>query len=240
MAVKLVVEPQQPEIGHALGIEDAIEMVAFVLHHAGMETLGLTDDRLAVQSQPGIADTGKARHDTAHPRHRKAALPTERGFFRQRLDHRIEEDVERPRIIVVRLCPVRRRVVGFPGTICVFCILRVLRIRGFGRLVEDDDAQRHMNLGRGQAHPARVHHCFHHIADQGPDWRLGGVWDLLGRRAQHRITHFRNLENGHGRNMKPATAPVKGAGAENHPFLLFYALLTGVLRPCGKLAVRFP
>src|SRR5690348_4054113 len=53
---------QQPQIGHALGIEDAVEMVAFMLQDAGVEAFDGAVDRRAVEADAAIADAGEARH----------------------------------------------------------------------------------------------------------------------------------------------------------------------------------
>jgi hypothetical protein len=45
---RLAFENEFGQVGHALRIEDAVEMVTFVLNDAGVETLGHALDRLAV------------------------------------------------------------------------------------------------------------------------------------------------------------------------------------------------
>src|SRR5215468_2706075 len=49
-------ERQQAEIGHALRIEDSVEVIALVLHHAGMKSAGLALDAFALEPQSVIAD----------------------------------------------------------------------------------------------------------------------------------------------------------------------------------------
>ena len=50
-------------------------MVALVLHHAGMEAVGLALDRPALRVEAAVADARMARHHAAQAGHRQAALP---------------------------------------------------------------------------------------------------------------------------------------------------------------------
>src|SRR3546814_8066514 len=74
IAAELAGEGQQGEVGHALRIEDAVEMVALVLHDASMEALGLAHQRHALQREAAVADASPARDLADQPRHRKAGL----------------------------------------------------------------------------------------------------------------------------------------------------------------------
>src|SRR3954471_2335012 len=47
-------EPELAHVGHALGIQDAIQVVALVLHDAGMEALRLALDRIALLVEAGV------------------------------------------------------------------------------------------------------------------------------------------------------------------------------------------
>src|SRR4029079_19462008 len=69
------VEAEAGEIADAHRVEHAVEVVAFVLDHTGMEVLHLALERLAVLVEPGIAQALEARHPAAHAGHRQAALP---------------------------------------------------------------------------------------------------------------------------------------------------------------------
>src|SRR4051812_42423674 len=71
----LALEDQLRQILHALGIEDAVEMVALMLHHPGVKSLGRALDRLAVEPDAPVADMRRPLDPAAHPRHRKTALP---------------------------------------------------------------------------------------------------------------------------------------------------------------------
>src|SRR5262245_25368703 len=71
--VHLLGEAEQRHVGHALGVEDAVEMVELVLHDAGVEARGLALDQRAVGCDATIAHALEARHHADHPRHRQAA-----------------------------------------------------------------------------------------------------------------------------------------------------------------------
>src|SRR5690606_36510970 len=58
-------EPEPAEDPHPHRIQRPVEVVAFVLHHAGVEALGDAVDRLAVWRETLVADTGVAGHDAA-------------------------------------------------------------------------------------------------------------------------------------------------------------------------------
>src|SRR5262245_18547539 len=70
-------ERQQAEIGHALGIEDAVEVIALMLHHAGVKAAGLALDAFALQPESVIADAGPARHRASEAGDGEAGLPAE-------------------------------------------------------------------------------------------------------------------------------------------------------------------
>src|SRR3546814_11433794 len=74
IAAELAGEGQQGEVGHALRIEDAVEMVALVLHDASMDALALAHPRHALPREAVVADASPARDLAAQPRHSTAAL----------------------------------------------------------------------------------------------------------------------------------------------------------------------
>src|SRR5438105_381217 len=78
-------------IGHALRVEDAVEMIAFMLHDPGMKTRRLALDHRAVEPERAIADPQMARHDAAQPGNRQAALPPEGALVTDRLDDRVDQ-----------------------------------------------------------------------------------------------------------------------------------------------------
>src|SRR5262245_5937356 len=69
---ELLVEAQLRKVGHALRIQDAIEVVALVLHDARMEAVRLALERIALDVEAGIAQLRVAGHDAAHAGHREA------------------------------------------------------------------------------------------------------------------------------------------------------------------------
>src|SRR5262249_31425581 len=91
VALQLGEKYQQPMIGHALRVEDAIEVVAFVLHDAGVKAFDITLDDLAVETGPAIAHPQMARHDPAQPGNRQAALPAKRPLRPKELDDRVDQ-----------------------------------------------------------------------------------------------------------------------------------------------------
>src|SRR6185312_10674046 len=72
---QLFVEAELGEVGHPLRVEDAVQVVALVLHHARVETLGLALDGLAVLVVARVAQPRVARHEAPHAGHRKTAFP---------------------------------------------------------------------------------------------------------------------------------------------------------------------
>src|ERR1700724_3482543 len=78
-------------VRHALRIEHAVEMVAFVLDDAGVEPLGLALDYLAVEPGSAIPDAQVTRHDAGLPGNRQAALPSERPLPSNGLDHWVDQ-----------------------------------------------------------------------------------------------------------------------------------------------------
>src|SRR5258708_24353859 len=64
-ALPLLDEREQPMIGHALKVKHAIEVITFMLHHAGVETLDLAVDGGTLRRESTIADAREARHRAA-------------------------------------------------------------------------------------------------------------------------------------------------------------------------------
>src|SRR3546814_1611266 len=61
-AAELAGEGEQREVGHALRVEQPVEVVAFVLHDAGVEARRLALQRRPLQGEAAVADAGEARH----------------------------------------------------------------------------------------------------------------------------------------------------------------------------------
>src|SRR5262245_35064814 len=89
---QLLAEHEHRHVGHALWIEDAVEVVAFVLDDAGVEAVRVALDLLALQPVAAVADVGPARNRAGEARHRQAGLPAELVLVAQRLDHGIDQD----------------------------------------------------------------------------------------------------------------------------------------------------
>src|SRR5216683_2474649 len=185
IALPLLEEHQQPVVGHALRIEDAVEMVAFVLHDAGMEALDLAIDCAAVERQAAIADAAGPRHGAAQAGDRQAALPTELDGPVERRDLGIDEHRK-----------VERRIVRPAGGT-------------LGGDLEDDDAASDVDLRRGKAGAADIDQRLDHVGDQRLDVRSGRIGDRRRDAAQDRVPHAGYLEDRHGLNMAARPGAVK-------------------------------
>ena len=67
-------EAQPREVGHACGVQPADQVVALVLHHAGVEAFGLALDRLARRIDAAVADARMPGHHATQTGHRQAAF----------------------------------------------------------------------------------------------------------------------------------------------------------------------
>src|SRR5206468_14461 len=85
MALQLLEKNEEAVVGHALRIEDAVEVVAFMLHDPGMKPRRLALEHGAVEAVPAIADVEIARNDAAQPGNRQAPFPAERALGPDRL-----------------------------------------------------------------------------------------------------------------------------------------------------------
>src|SRR2546422_4477939 len=70
-----LVEAEAGEVADPHRVEDAVEVVAFVLHHPGVKTLHLAFKKVSFFVKPLVAPRAPARHPAAHPRHREATFP---------------------------------------------------------------------------------------------------------------------------------------------------------------------
>src|SRR5216684_149413 len=91
MALQLLDKDEEAVVGHALRIEDAVEVVAFMLHDPGMKPRCLALEHGAVEAVPAIADVEIARDDAAQPGNGKAPFPAERALGPDRLNDRVEQ-----------------------------------------------------------------------------------------------------------------------------------------------------
>ena len=70
MTLQFLGKDEEAVIGHALRVENTIEMVAFMLHDPRMKPGHLALDRVAVEVEAAIAHAQMARHDPAQSRDR--------------------------------------------------------------------------------------------------------------------------------------------------------------------------
>src|SRR6266568_3095489 len=91
MALQLLEKDEKAMVGHALRIENAVEVVAFMLYDPGMKPGRLALENRAVEAVPAIADVEIARNDAAQPGNRQAPFPAERALDPDRLDDRVDQ-----------------------------------------------------------------------------------------------------------------------------------------------------
>jgi len=90
---------EQREIPHPHRIQDAIQVVVFVLDDVGVEP-----GRLALRHHPvavhaAVADARRPRYRGAQPRDRQAALPAQHPLIAQQLDLRVDQHGAADRLI---------------------------------------------------------------------------------------------------------------------------------------------
>ena len=87
-------------------------MIALVLHHPGVKSLGDALDRLAARSKSAVTDAAEARHQPGQAGNRQAGFPVVFHLLGERLDRRIDQRGQRhrPRRRAFR----RARIVGAP------------------------------------------------------------------------------------------------------------------------------
>ena len=129
-SLKFLYEAETLPVLDAVGIKDAVEVIAFVLDDARMKALRLTIDLPAVRIQSAIADTSIAGNQAAHAGHAQAPLPIRIHFFPGGRDFRVDQDRQR-----------NRRGIGIAGVLVD---------------PEDHDAKRHTDLKRGQTSPSKA------------------------------------------------------------------------------------
>jgi len=182
-------EDELGEIAHALRIEHAVQMVAFMLHDAGVKALGRALDQLAPNVKTAIADMRRPLHQPAQFGNREAALPAGLDLQAHDLDFGIDEDCE-------GCCAVESLGLGKVG------------LAAAGRL-KHNDPERHMDLGRGQPGAIGVHHGVHHIGHKPGDFRCRWVIHGSGPGGKDGVAHAGDFENSHVLNMGWACRAVK-------------------------------
>src|SRR5579872_4120470 len=184
VAAHLLGEHELRKIGHAHGVENAVQMVAFMLHQTGVEIFCFPFDHEPFGGDSAIENAGIAGDLAGEAGHRKTGFPAVRHLLAQGLDHGIDEDRGRDR-------------------------RRLLPLRPFGRDMKDDHALGDMDLGRCQPRPAHVQEGLPHVGDEGLDLRRRGIGDRLGRAAEDRVAHTGDLQDSHGSSWTG-----KGAGIQ--------------------------
>ena len=174
----LALENQFRQIGHPLRIEDAVQMIALVLHDPGMKALGDALDGSPFQTQAAISDMRRAFDPASQARDRKTSLPAALKRRLHDLDDGIDKNGQRRGVI-------ESLAVAKPW----------IRTRGWG--LEDDDAQAFMHLRRGKPRPVGVDHGFDHVLDQAADLGPARIDNLDGAFGKHRMAHARNFSNCH-------------------------------------------
>ena len=202
-------EHEQPHVGHPLRIQHAVEVVAFVLHDAGMKALDRAIDFAAIGRKAAIANPRKTRHRALQARHRETPLPAQFLVGAERLDDRVDQGDQRLRLVV--------------GTAAQPVL---------GHL-ENHHPERHMDLRRREAGAADIVQRFCHIGDQPVDFGRRRVGHRIGLAAQHRVPHAGDLQNGHGANMRPGRKPVKPSVLVPRQF---WRVFDTDLRPRRRLA----
>ena len=159
-------EAEQREVLHPHRVQNAIQVIVFVLHHAGMEAGDLAcGRRRPSQSTPQIADTRRARHRGAQP-----------GMDRQPSQRRMRSSARQFDLgnDQRRCCPYRR-VVGVLGC----------RAPGYP---EHEQPQRHMRLVAlpSPAPDASIHRV-HHVGNEAANVRGSRICHRLAYLQQHRM-----------------------------------------------------
>ena len=161
-------------------------MIVLMLQDAGMEAVDLALHNPSFQVLRLKMDAAVTGHQAHQPRHGQAAFPAQFLRIAQGRDLRVHQ--------------------GGQGHTGLFTLIgrRLLPALGGGPLPFDEideQAQRHMDLGRGQAGALRILHGLDHVAHQRTDLRRPRIFDLPGPGCQNRVTHLGDFQYGHGRTM---------------------------------------
>ena len=149
-------------VAHAIEVDAAVEVVALVLDHAGEEALGLQHVGLALAVEGLEPQPRVARHLPAQVGDGEAALPAV-----DRLRHR--SGVTSGFTRTVKGTPPSGAVVG-------------------RRHLDHGEAQAHVDLGRGEAHPVVLVHRLDHVVDEALHARESGAPRGTPSRAGPRTT----------------------------------------------------
>src|SRR5687768_6664325 len=86
-----VIETEPGEVTNAHRVQDAVEVIALVLHHAGVKAGDLAHEALAALVVPGVFEPRVAGYPAAHAGNGKAALPARFHVVAERAESRIDE-----------------------------------------------------------------------------------------------------------------------------------------------------
>ena len=188
---RLAFEDELREVGHALAVEYTVQMVDLVLDHAGVEALGHTFDRFAVETSAAVADVGRA------------------------FDPASEAGTERQPSQPPSLSCDRISISGLTRTVsgAVWSKASASLRPGSARWAGAWKITRRSELcgpgaRRGRPHSRRS--WSRSCRDRRRSFRAGGVGDLLGTVGEDRMAHSGDLPDGHGPHMSRAAAGGKG------------------------------
>jgi hypothetical protein len=86
---QLILEAEPAHIVDALGVKDAVEMIALMLHHPRVKILYLPFYGLSLCIETTVTNVPVARHLSAHTRHAEATFPILFHFLIQELYLRV-------------------------------------------------------------------------------------------------------------------------------------------------------
>ncbi len=165
--------PKREKSSHPHRIEDAVEVIALVLHDARVKAFGDALDALSLEVVSAVTQLPHPRHDAAQAGDGQAPLPALFRLGRQWFEHRIDEDRAGHRV-GVRITRVAHR-----------------RIR----IAEDDETQRHADLGRGEPRATGRLHRLEHVADERTQLGRAEIANGLRHPQKARIAHAQDLAN---------------------------------------------
>src|SRR4029077_4921641 len=91
LSAECILEAEVGEVTHPLWKQYPIKVIHLVLHHAGVKSLDGAVNRCAVRIETTITQAPRTWHETAHPGHRQATLPTLILLRAEKRQHRIHQ-----------------------------------------------------------------------------------------------------------------------------------------------------
>src|SRR3569623_3919 len=162
-------EAELGEIADATRIEHAVEVVAFVLHHARVKTVHLAHEALATLIEAAVTQSRVTRHQPAHARHAQTALPILIHLRTLKLELGVDEYGDGDGLD--------------------------LGITRIGLEAEDHQPTVNADLRRGEACTVQRIHGVEHIPDQRIERRGVELGDRLRHALQARIAHTQYFMN---------------------------------------------